>query len=89
MDDVLTGAVAMSSAVAALFFAKFWRRTRDRFFLLFSLAFALDAMTRFSLGLVEIPDESQPYFYLARLVTFGLILLAIVDKNRAFRPGSS
>ena len=87
MAELLMGAVAMSSAVAALFFARFWRRTRDRFFLLFSLAFAIDSITRFALGMSEVPDEQQPYFYLARLVTFGLILTAIIDKNRISRTG--
>lgn len=88
MADVLMGAVAMSAVVAALFFAKFWRRTRDRFFLLFALAFALDALTRVALGLSEVPDEQQPYFYIARLFTFGLILIAIIDKNRISRTGA-
>jgi Family of unknown function (DUF5985) len=87
MADLLMGAVAMSSAVAALFFARFWRRTCDRFFLLFSLAFAIDAVTRLALGLTEVPDEQQPYFYVARLFTFGLILIAIIDKNRISRKG--
>lgn len=87
MPDLLLGAIAMSSAVAALFFARFWQRTNDRFFLLFALAFAIDAATRFALGIVEIPDEQEPYFYIARLFTFGLILIAIIDKNRFGRRG--
>lgn len=86
MADLLMGAVAMSSAVAALFFARFWRRTHDRFFLLFSLSFAIDAVTRLALGLSAVPDEQQPYFYVARLFTFGLILIAIIDKNRVSGP---
>ncbi len=89
MAEVLMGAVAMSAAVAALFFARFWRRTRDRFFLLFALAFAIDAATRFVLGLSTVPDEQQPYFYIARLFTFGLILVAIIDKNRIGRTGKN
>ena len=82
MADVLMGAVAMGALVAALFFARFWRRTGDRFFLLFALAFGLDSLTRFAIGLSEASDEQQPYFYLARLITYGLILLAVIDKNR-------
>jgi hypothetical protein len=62
--------------------ARFWRQTRDRFFLLFAVAFALDAATRLMLGMSELSDEQEPLFYLARLVTFGLILLAIANKNR-------
>ena len=82
ISAVLMGAVAMASFVAALFFLRFWQQTRDSFFLLFSLAFGLDALTRLVLGITPIPDESEPLFYIARLVTFGLIIAAIIQKNR-------
>ena len=77
----LLGAVVMASAIAALFFLKFWRQTKDRFFLFFSAAFGLDAITRLFLALIPYSDEQEPLFYLARLVTFSLIIYAIVDKN--------
>jgi hypothetical protein len=86
-NSVLAGAVAMASLVAALFFLRFWRQTRDSFFLLFAVAFALDAVTRFVLGLSRVSDEMEALFYLPRLVTFGLILIAIVQKNRPGRRG--
>ena len=35
-----------------------------------------------SLGLTDVSSEYEPFFYIARLVTFGLILIAIIDKNR-------
>ena len=35
LTSVLMGAVAMASFVATLFFFRFWRQTRDSFFLLF------------------------------------------------------
>jgi hypothetical protein len=82
-NNVLLGAIAMASLVAALFFARFWRDTHDRFFLLFAIAFALDAIARLTLALGDVSAEYEPFFYLARLVTFGLILVAIIDKNRA------
>jgi Family of unknown function (DUF5985) len=81
MSNVILGAVAMASLVAALFFMRFWRDTGDRFFLLFATAFALDAVTRLTLGLSDVSAEHEPFFYLARLVTFALILVAIIDKN--------
>jgi hypothetical protein len=84
---VLTGAVAMASAVVTLFFLRFWRQTRDSFFLLFAVAFGLDAITRFVLGLSHVSDETEPFFFLARLVTFGLIIVAIIQKNRPGRRG--
>jgi uncharacterized membrane protein HdeD (DUF308 family) len=83
MNSVFMGAVAMTSLVAAMFFLRFWRQTRDDFFLLFSLAFALDGVTRFVLALSHVSDETEPLYYIARLVTFGLIIAAIVLKNRS------
>ena len=77
MNSVLLGAIAMASSVAALFFLRFWRQTRDTLFLLFALAFAVDAITRVTLAVATIPDEHEPFFYMARLVTFALILIAI------------
>ena len=85
MYSLISGAVVMASLVAALFFLRFWRQTRDRFFLLFSLAFVLDALTRLVLALSDIPNELEPFYYLARLAMFGLILVAIIDKNRTAR----
>jgi hypothetical protein len=85
MNSFISGAVAMASLVAALFFLRFWRQTRDRFFLLFSLAFALDALTRLVLAMIDIAGEQEPFYYLARLAMFGLIILAIIDKNRTAR----
>jgi hypothetical protein len=31
-------------------------------------------------------DEAEPLFYVARLVTFGLIIAAIIEKNRPTKP---
>jgi hypothetical protein len=87
VTSVLMGAVAMSSFVAMLFFLRFWRQTRDGFFLLFSVAFGLDCATRFLLGLSRVPDEAEPLVYVARLITFGLIIVAIINKNRPGKHG--
>jgi uncharacterized membrane protein HdeD (DUF308 family) len=83
VNSVILGAVAMASSIAALFFLRFWRKTRDLLFLLFALAFAVDALTRIALGLGDVASEQEPLVYLARLVTFALILGAIVHKNRS------
>lgn len=82
---VLVGAVAMASAIAALFFLRFWRQTRDSLFLFFAAAFGLDALTRLILGMGKLSEETEPLIYLARLVTFCLIIIAIVRKNRPGR----
>lgn len=82
INTLLLGAIAMASLVAGLFFLRFWRDTRDRFFLLFALAFFVEGVNRAALGLSVASQEQQPFFYLVRLFSFVLILLAIIDKNR-------
>jgi uncharacterized membrane protein HdeD (DUF308 family) len=67
--------------VAALFFLRFWRQSRDWLFLWFSIAFAVDAITRLMLGLTHVSNEQEPFFYLARLTTFCLIIGGIIQKN--------
>lgn len=80
-NDALIGAAAMAALTAALIFLRFWRRSRDPLFLLFSIAFAIDGMMRFVLGFSTQSTEDQPFYYLPRLVAFGLIIIAIVHKN--------
>jgi hypothetical protein len=83
VNAALMGAVAMASFVAALFFLRFWSQTKDALFLVFSVAFLIDAVTRLLLGMVEPSSEQEPLIYLGRLVTFGLIIVAIINKNRS------
>jgi hypothetical protein len=78
----LMGGVAIGSIAAALFFWRFWRMTADRFFLYFALSFGVEAVDRTILGLSTPSQEHEPLLYLLRLVSYGLILVAIVDKNR-------
>ncbi|MGE0627644.1 MAG: DUF5985 family protein [Hyphomicrobiaceae bacterium] len=82
MNSVILGAVAMASSIAALFFLRFWRQTRDPLFLFFCVAFAVEAVTRVMLASTEITAEDEPLFYLGRLASFALIIFAIIQKNR-------
>lgn len=81
MEDFLQGATAMSSAVVATFFLRFWRDSKDRLFGIFALAFYVFALSR--VLLVVIPDavEQRTYIYTGRLAMYVLIIYAIVDKN--------
>lgn len=90
MNAVILGAIAMASLVAAMFFLRFWKNTRDRFFLFFAISFFVEALNRVALGLTTVSNEQEPFFYLVRLCAFVLIIVAIVDKNRAgtLRPHS-
>lgn len=81
MNDMLLGAIAMASVIAGLFFLRFWRNTGDRFFLYFSLSFLIEGFNRMLLGSHSGLTESSPAFYMIRLISYCLILWAIVEKN--------
>jgi zinc transporter ZupT len=83
MIDFLAGAAALGYTVAAVFFLRFWRTTRDRLFLAFSAAFMLLALNQVLAAALEYGDERTPYVYSLRVLGFLLILWAIVDKNLA------
>jgi hypothetical protein len=76
------GVLTALSFVCGLFFVRYWRASRDRFFALFAVAFwALGANWALLVGR-DPDDEHLPYFNLLRLFAFLVILAAIVDKNR-------
>ncbi len=81
-ETLLLGAVAMGTLVAALFFLRFWVRTRDTFFLFFSASFLIEALGRVVLALEPNKVESEPLYYLPRLAAFSLIAIAVIVKNR-------
>lgn len=83
--DFLSGAVALGFGVCALFFFRFWRRTRDDLFLTFALAFLLLGSGQTILSLASIPTEDRGSLYLLRLLAFLLILFAIYRKNSRAR----
>lgn len=87
INEMLLGAIAASSIIAALFFFRYWRTSRDRLFLFFALSFSIEGVSRAVLGLTGGIGEDRPTYYLIRLATYGLILLAILDKNRPRRKG--
>ena len=88
----VAGALVMGYAVAALFFAKFWRRTRVALFGWFAVAFALLAAQRAMLVLAAPATPTAPgaagavpWSYVVRLLAFVLLLVGIVTQNRAPR----
>jgi hypothetical protein len=89
MNQLLLGGIAMGSMIIGLFFLRFWKNTGDRFFLFFAASFGLEGVNRVLLGLYQGSDEHEPIFYWMRLLSFLLILIAIIDKNRANRITSS
>jgi hypothetical protein len=84
MSEFLLGATTMGFWLAGLFFLKFWFQTRDRLFAIFALAFWLMGINRFVfLMLIQVDEANSMPLYVVRLLAFGLILVAILDKNRS------
>lgn len=82
MTDFLLGGACVGALVVAMFLFKFWRESRDRLLLLFSLAFLVLALNWLLVSVFHPSNETRHYFYTLRLVAFLLILGAIWDKNR-------
>lgn len=83
MANLLIGGIVVASALAGLFFLRFWRSTNDRFFLLFALAFWIEGLQRFAVYYWFRGEDASPLAYLPRLLAYALIIVAIVAKNRA------
>jgi hypothetical protein len=81
MNEMLLGGIAVASFVAGLFFLRYWLSTGDRFFLYFMLSFWIEAVNRVGMVLARAWQEDTPLHYVVRLFSYGLILLAIWDKN--------
>lgn len=84
-DELVTflqGATAMAYAALSVFFLRFWRRSHDRLFAMFSLAFLVFAINRVVLVALGERAEVEVVVYGGRAIVFGLIFLAILDKNR-------
>jgi hypothetical protein len=86
-----SGIIVATFLASALFFLKFWKASRDRFFLFFSIACALITLDRIVALCIhatqetfrsEATDEAS-WVYLIRLLAFVVITIAIVDKNRS------
>ncbi len=77
------GVISFGCLVAALFFLRFYRDSKDRLFLLFAAAFTLEAVNRTFLAFSENPREGDSVLYLLRAAAYALILFGIWDKNRS------
>jgi hypothetical protein len=84
LNQFLLGVLVMAAAASGAFFLRFWRKTHDRLFVIFALAFWLLGLNWLLLAFVQ-ADETRTWLYLLRLLAFCLIIYGIVDKNRATR----
>lgn len=83
----MLGAIVMACVVAGMFFLRFWRRTHDRLFAAFALCFWILAVNWTLIAFTERDEPLRTASYVMRLVAFVVIILAIVDKNRAGARG--
>ena len=83
MSQFLSGAIMMACWVVGLFFLRFWKKTKDRLFLIFAAAFWMLAVERIILAMLNKENEIYSYVYIIRFVAFVLIKGAIIDKNRS------
>lgn len=86
MTELVNGLIVALHLVASLLFLKFWMGTRDRLFAMFAVSFAILAVSRMVLvalpHFIEARTEHTTAVYLVRLVSYVVMLLAIIDKNR-------
>ena len=81
-DQFVRGATMIGFCVIGLFFLRYWRKTHDRLFSIFAIAFWFLAIEQILLASTRPQDEIRPYIYLVRLFAFLLLIVAIIDKNR-------
>jgi hypothetical protein len=80
MIDFLSGIVTAGYLIAALFFLRFWWRTKDNLFAAFAVAFLLFAAGQTG-SIFFGPHDDTTVVYLIRLAGFVLLLIAIAGKN--------
>ena len=82
MNQLLLGGIAVGCLAVGLFFLRYWRSSGDRFFMFFMLSFWIEALNRVHLAVNTAWTEESSVHYVVRLVSYGLIVVAIWDKNR-------
>jgi hypothetical protein len=80
---LMQGMCAAIAMAIGLFFLSFWKRSGDRLFLYFAIAFWLMGSSWALLGLVAPEADNRPYVYGLRLLAFLLVIVAIIDKSRS------
>jgi len=81
----ILGMISAFSFTAAVFFLRFWRDTRDFFFLPFAVFFTVEGCNRIMMMFSAHPNEGSPWIYVLRLFALLLILSGILYKNYGSR----
>jgi hypothetical protein len=86
MKYYMWGVLAMASLVAALFFLRYWRSSRDRLFAFFAIAFFLMTLEWTVSGVLGVSEESRHFYVLLlRILAFVAIIVGVLDKNQRDR----
>jgi len=85
LDTFLLGVVCASSLIAALFFLRFWRHTRDSLFIAFTVFFATEGINEAYVASLAHPNLGSFVVTLVRLLAVLGILGAILRKNMVER----
>lgn len=75
------GAVAAMFIIAGVFFLRFWRESRDSFFLAFAISFLIRGLNNFQRVFMPHPNVGDTWNYVIDLCSSLLILIAILRKN--------
>jgi arginine exporter protein ArgO len=78
----IAGTLVMAAFVIGLYFLKYWRLSKDRFFIWFAIAFWVFGLGWILRAFDPGHSEHGHLAYLPRLVAFLMIIVAILDKNR-------
>ena len=81
LDNFLLGYIAACSLVAALFFLRFWRDTRDPLFLAFTLFFLIQGFISGYLLRIHHPNLGRSWVFAMRLLSVLIVLASILKKN--------
>ena len=83
LEIFFLGALAAMFVVTGVFFLRFWRESRDPFFLVFAVSFLIRAFNRFPRAVMAHPNVGSPWNYVIDLCASLLIVAAIIRKNLA------
>jgi 4-hydroxybenzoate polyprenyltransferase len=82
MSEFLQGATFLGSLAVALFFLRFWQRTREPLFAVFALAFTVFSANRVALVVLDESDEGRRLLvYASRALVFAMIAGAVLHQN--------
>lgn len=78
----IAGTLVMTAVAIGLYFLKYWKLSKDRFFIWFAAAFWTFGLGWIIRAFHPAVSEHAHWVFLPRLLAFVMIIVAILDKNR-------